>query len=123
MIEYVICGASLPTICTGEEPPEEIRQRVNDVFSIQLEDGYRILPRIENQGTDDEMDRAEDGTYRVFPTPILTDEVLLRGAVICNACYCTLQILTPSGAGLTHELSGALREARSRNPADLPRVG
>ena len=122
MTEMVICGASLlDGICSGELPPEQWRQTVNEIF---VDDGteYRWLPRVLRAGSDDEEDLREDGTWRSLPKTMMFGEFTVRGAVICNACYVTLCILSPSGAGLTHELGTALAKARSMDPAALPRI-
>jgi hypothetical protein len=120
--ELVLCGASFPH-CSGAEPPEEWRATVNAVFEEGWDGNYRLLPRFEHEGEDEEEDHCEDGTWREMPHPLTLGKYRVRGAVICNACYVTLCILSPSGAGMTHELAPAIRKARSMDPADLPRIG
>lgn len=124
MAEYVICGASLETVCSGELPPEDMREKVNAAFEDdwQATAGYRILPRVLNPGREDEEDLRTDGTYREMPNPIRHGDVLIHGGVICNACYVTVCMLSSSGSGMTHEIKRAIEQARSMDPADLPAI-
>ena len=80
--ELAICGASLGDgICQGAEPPEEWRETVNDVFVGELH-GYRLLPTIEHEGEDEEVDHREDGTYRELPLAMPLGQYVLRGAYL-----------------------------------------
>lgn len=124
MSEYVICGASLEGVCSGEPPPEELVEAINAAFTPdwQATAGYRILPRVLHEGTDEEEDLHEDGTYRELPHSIRIGDAYIAGGVICTACYVTLMILSPSGRGLIHELGPAIVQARGMDPAELPAI-
>lgn len=129
MTEYVICGASLETVCSGEHPDDEELQRlVNAAFESdwQATHGYRILPRFRTIQLDpDEIeveDLHTDGTYRDMPEPIEHGDVVIYGGIICMSCYVTVCKLSPSGAGLTHEIRKAIDQARSMDPAELPAI-
>jgi hypothetical protein len=122
--ELVLCGASLPDgICDGVEPPEAWRKTINEVFDEQYDGNYHFLPRVEHEGTDDEEDHCEDGTYREMPIPISVGEYTVKGAIICTSCYVTLCMLSESGRGETHELRRAIDRAREMDPSELPRLG
>lgn len=122
--EYVICGASFETVCSGELPPEDMRETVNAAFEpdFQATAGYRILPRIVREDEDWQEDLREDGTWREMPKPIKHDDIEIYGGVICTACYVTVCMLSPSGAGLTHEILATINHARTIDPAKLPGI-
>lgn len=122
--EFVICGASLDTICTGKLPEPDMAEIIRDAFAQdwQAPGGWRILPRVLRAGEDEEEDLADDGTYRRMPHPIRDGDKLVRGAIVCTACYVTLCLLSPSGQGLTHELQTAIEKAWGMKPADLPAI-
>lgn len=124
MSEYVICGASFETVCSGELPPEDMREMVNAAFEPdwQAPGGYRILPRVLNPGREDEEDLHDDGTWRTMPKPITHGDVVIFGGVICTSCYVTVCMLSPSGSGLTHEIMKAIEKARTMDPAELPAI-
>lgn len=131
MIEYVICGASLETVCSGEHPDdEELQALVNAAFEPdwQATHGYRILPRLQYRIIDEEETEVEDlrtdGTYREMPEPIRHEhgDIEIHGGIICTACYVTVCLLSPSGAGMTHEIRRAIDKARTMDPAELPAI-
>lgn len=128
MTEYVICGASFETVCSGELPPEDMREVVNAAFEPdwQATHGYRILPRFKTikLGPDEteEEDLRTDGTWREMPHSFEYGDIVIYGGVICMACYVTVCMLSPSGSGLTHEIKRAIDKGRAMDPVDLPAI-
>ncbi len=65
---------------------------------IAIECSGNNIPVIENSGTEEEIDHRDDGTY-------------IDGTIVCMSCYVVAMKYSPSGKGLTHEISAAIDAA------------
>ena len=122
--ELVICAASLPDhICRGAAlPTAEWAKAVNGKFADVPPYGYRVLPAVEFEGTEDETEATDDGTYTAFEEPLVLGGYTFIGATVCTACYVTLTLMSSSGRGLLSELPALIKSAWAMEPATLPRI-
>lgn len=59
----------------------------------------------------EDLPLSHDSTYRECTND---DLPIPGGTIICDACYCALIPLTPSGRGLSHELDAAIELAKAK---------
>lgn len=76
----------------------------------QLEDDCYDGSPASRQFGEEGVGMEEDGTYLA--------EGNYANTIICDACYVRLMPLTPSGAGLTHELHPAINRYHAEHPRE-----